>query len=156
MKDSMFSKISPALVLLFMAPVLGELVSGHQHPLEFMNPLSFVLTAHLSISGDASISAYDSNIYKASPGWFRIILRVGFTDFNGNGVFDTSEAWDYHWWYQTTNNHGAWADKPGWTPSRLQTDSNGIDPSSLVWSGYVEYNSTGKYYQIRDSRSIGW
>ncbi len=35
----MFSKISPALVLLFMASVLGELVSGHQHPLEFMNPL---------------------------------------------------------------------------------------------------------------------
>ena len=45
MKNHLFSKLSPALVLLFMAPVLGELVSGHQYLLEFMNPLSFILTA---------------------------------------------------------------------------------------------------------------
>lgn len=112
---------------------------------------------HLSSSGYAPISAYDSNINTASPGWFRVVLRVGFIDFNGNGVFDTSEVWDYHWWYQTTDNYGTWADKPGSTPSRLQTGSNGIDPASLVWStGYFNYNSTGEYYQIRDSRSIGW
>lgn len=36
---------SPALVLLFLAPILGELVSGHQAPLGFFNPLSFLITA---------------------------------------------------------------------------------------------------------------
>ena len=34
-----------ALVLLFLAPVLGELVSGHQRPVEFFNPISFAATA---------------------------------------------------------------------------------------------------------------
>jgi hypothetical protein len=33
------------LVLLFLAPVLGELVSGHQRPAEFFNPISFAATA---------------------------------------------------------------------------------------------------------------
>jgi hypothetical protein len=36
---------SPALVLLLMAPVFGELLSLHQTPLEFFNPFNFVLTA---------------------------------------------------------------------------------------------------------------
>jgi hypothetical protein len=36
---------SPALVLLFMAPIFGELLSLHQTPLEFLNPISFLLTA---------------------------------------------------------------------------------------------------------------
>lgn len=38
-------KKSPALVLLFLAAILGELVSGHQPPLSFFNPISFVLTS---------------------------------------------------------------------------------------------------------------
>ena len=33
----------PALTLLLLAPVLGELVSVHQSPLEFINPLNFLL-----------------------------------------------------------------------------------------------------------------
>ena len=33
------------LALLFLAPVLGELVSGHQGPAEFFNPISFAVTA---------------------------------------------------------------------------------------------------------------
>ena len=36
---------SPALVLLLLAPVLGELVSGHMAPLEFLNPYRFLLLA---------------------------------------------------------------------------------------------------------------
>jgi hypothetical protein len=35
----------PALILLFLAPALGELVSGHQAPLEFFNPIVFVALA---------------------------------------------------------------------------------------------------------------
>ncbi|MBI9050169.1 MAG: hypothetical protein JEZ00_12160 [Anaerolineaceae bacterium] len=38
-------KISPAWALLFIAPILGELVSGHQPPLEFFNPLVFIILA---------------------------------------------------------------------------------------------------------------
>lgn len=38
-------RISPAVALLFIAPICGELLSGHQTPLGFLNPLSFVLTA---------------------------------------------------------------------------------------------------------------
>ncbi len=34
-----------ALVLLFLAPVLGELVSAHQRPVEFFNPVSFAAMA---------------------------------------------------------------------------------------------------------------
>lgn len=36
-------RIPPWLTLLLLAPVLGELVSGHQSPLEFINPLNFVI-----------------------------------------------------------------------------------------------------------------
>lgn len=36
---------SPGLVLLFTAPVLGELVSGHQTLFQFINPIFFAVTA---------------------------------------------------------------------------------------------------------------
>ncbi len=36
-------RIPPALVLLMLAPILGELVSAHQSPLEFIDPLNFVV-----------------------------------------------------------------------------------------------------------------
>lgn len=36
-------RIPPWLTLLLLAPVLGELVSSHQTPLEFINPLNFLL-----------------------------------------------------------------------------------------------------------------
>ncbi|MBU7047919.1 MAG: hypothetical protein HXS54_15890 [Theionarchaea archaeon] len=35
--------ISPGLTLFLLAPVLGELLSGHQSPLEFFNPLSLII-----------------------------------------------------------------------------------------------------------------
>lgn len=38
-------RIPPAVALLFLAPVLGELVSGHQAPLQFFNPILFVALA---------------------------------------------------------------------------------------------------------------
>ncbi len=39
------SRIPPGLALLLLAPALGELVSGHQPPAEFFNPLSFAILA---------------------------------------------------------------------------------------------------------------
>ena len=38
-------RLHPAATLLLLAPVLGELVSGHQSPLEFLNPVNFVVLA---------------------------------------------------------------------------------------------------------------
>jgi hypothetical protein len=38
-----FKRIPPGLTLLIMAPILGELVSAHQTPLEFINPLNFLI-----------------------------------------------------------------------------------------------------------------
>jgi len=36
-------RVPPWLVLLLLAPLLGEIVSGHQPPLELLNPLSVIL-----------------------------------------------------------------------------------------------------------------
>ncbi|MGD8454419.1 MAG: hypothetical protein PVJ57_21610 [Phycisphaerae bacterium] len=38
-------RIPPGLALLLLAPLLGELVSGHMGPAEFFNPLAFVIMA---------------------------------------------------------------------------------------------------------------
>ena len=38
-------RLPPGIALLLLAPVFGELVSVHQTPLQFFNPVSFVLTA---------------------------------------------------------------------------------------------------------------
>jgi len=38
-------RIPPAVALLLLAPVLGELVSGHQAPLQFFNPILFTALA---------------------------------------------------------------------------------------------------------------
>jgi len=39
----LLSRIPPWLTLLLLAPILGELVSGHQTPLEFINPLNLAM-----------------------------------------------------------------------------------------------------------------
>jgi len=38
-------RLQPGVALLLMGPLLGELLSGHQTPLEFINPLNFMITA---------------------------------------------------------------------------------------------------------------
>lgn len=118
------------------------------------------MSDHLGSGGYSSLSTYDSPINTSSPGWFRVALRVGFTDSNNNGVFDVGELWDYHWrfqtnQYQTSASYGTWADKPGSTPSRYLTGTNGLDPAASPWiSDYIVYDSACRYYQIKDTRSI--
>lgn len=44
-------RISPAVVLFFLAPAIGELLSGSAPPAEFFNPLSLLLLSSLYGSG---------------------------------------------------------------------------------------------------------
>ena len=121
--------------------------------LEFVNTKAQAwMNNNLPSGGYSSLSAYNSSLTYAIPGWFRVVLRVGFDDENYNGGFDVGEFWDFHWWYQTYENNGEWADKIGGSNSRRQTGSGGLNPCSSTWWGSVGYNSVGKYYQIKDSR----
>jgi len=45
------SKVSPALVLFFLAPIVGALISGSTPPLQFINPFKLLLLAALYGSG---------------------------------------------------------------------------------------------------------
>ena len=84
-------------------------------------------------------------------------MRVGFIDANSNGVYDVHENYDYHWWYQTNENNGEWADKLASLSSSRKTGSSGVNPVSLTWkNGDLVYNSAGKFYQIKDSRTVNW
>ncbi len=102
------------------------------------------------------ISAYDA--YTTYAQSFRVVLRTGFVDSNGNGYYDSGESWGSYWWYQTLNGNGVWADKPNNGRSKQEANTNGIDPASLTWRDSVNssllYNSTGRYYEIKDLRDI--
>ena len=104
------------------------------------------------------ISAYNSAINPTSQ--YRVVMRVGYNDSNGNGKWDFSvnpghDDWDYHWWMQLGD--GSWADKRGFFPSRIIPNSNNYqNPGNLLWSMYNLgdceisrfYNSTPVYYKI--------
>lgn len=106
----------------------------------------------------SQISSYSSSINTSTQ--YRVVLRVGYYDANGDGEWNfsanpNSDSWDYHWWMQLGD--GTWADKRGTFPSRIVPNSNIYsDPDSILWStwwfGEVEYNdfysSTPVYYKI--------
>lgn len=107
-----------------------------------------------------TIDTYNSGI---NPDWYRVVLRVGFDDKNGNGVLDNNydetdsryEQYDYHWWYQTDT--GDWADKRGGLPSEYHSETKDWNPAKLQWvNGTVTYSSNGVFYQIRDMRTVAW
>lgn len=64
-------RLSPGVALLLIAPVLGELVSGHQTLFEFINPLAFVLTA--LPYGFGAIICRELNV-RWGKGWFSLVL----------------------------------------------------------------------------------
>ncbi len=110
------------------------------------------MSNNLGSSNYGSISTYNSSI---NFGWYRIILRVGFNDLDGDGVRDSNEAYDYHWWYQTIT--GDWADKMGELQSQYRTGTYNSNPATSPWQGVnISYYSSGKFYQINDIRTISW
>ncbi|MBN1201845.1 MAG: hypothetical protein JXJ20_08325 [Anaerolineae bacterium] len=64
-------RITPGVALLFLAPIFGELVSAHQSLFEFLNPLSFVLTA-LPYGFGAIICR--ELVVRWGKGWFSLVL----------------------------------------------------------------------------------
>lgn len=116
------------------------------------------MNTYLNIDGIFNYYRIDSYDTPIEEGWYKVVLRVGFYDENGNGIFDDNEFCDYHWWYETST--GEWADKPGKTPSKLHIGSQGIDPAASPWtvsdlSGF-SYNSEPIYYRVRDVRNYNW
>jgi hypothetical protein len=80
-------------VLLLVAPILGELVSGHQTPAEFINPLNFVLTA--LPYGFGAILCRELKV-RWRKGWpTLILLGIAF------GLYEEAivarSFWDPHW-----------------------------------------------------------
>ena len=112
------------------------------------------MTANFGSSAFGRISSYNSSI---STGWYRVALRFGFTDMDGDGVYDNGEYYDYHWWYQTNEDNGVWAEKPGEYSSRKTSVANGANPAASAWtSGSVPYTSKAVYYKIKDIRTVNW
>ena len=64
-------RLPPGVALLLLAPVLGELVSGHQTLFEFINPLAFILSA--LPYGFGAIICRELRI-RWGKGWFSLVL----------------------------------------------------------------------------------
>jgi len=61
----------PWLTLLLLAPVLGELVSVHQTPLEFINPLNFII---LSLPYGFGALICRELVVRWKKGWLSLLL----------------------------------------------------------------------------------
>jgi hypothetical protein len=61
----------PGLTLLLLAPVLGELVSVHQTPLEFINPLNFII---LSLPYGFGALICRELVVRWNKGWLSLLL----------------------------------------------------------------------------------
>ncbi|RJS77070.1 hypothetical protein CW667_04190, partial [Candidatus Bathyarchaeota archaeon] len=66
-------KIPPALVLFFLAPAIGELLSGSSPPLEFFNPLTLLFLA--SLYGGGAIVVRELKVRWKKD--FRTVLLLG-------------------------------------------------------------------------------
>ena len=110
------------------------------------------MNTNIGSSNWGSIYSYNSAI---NTNWFRIILRVGFIDLDGDNRLDASEQYDYHWWYQTST--GNWADKLASLPSEYRTGTANVNPANVAWiNGSLRYSSSGVFYQIKDIRGVLW
>ena len=151
--------ITAATLQISDADVVGK---TKQQLLEFVASKAEIWMAdNLGTGTYAALSAFDSAINTPPPsGWYRVALRVGFDDVNGNGVINQGEQWDFHWKYQTNNHYGSWATKEADSFTWLDSESNGLDPALKVWDKLEStwnYDSNLKYYQIKDIRTIpGW
>ena len=86
-------RISPGLTLLLLAPICGELLSGHQSLFEFVNPLAFVLSA--LPYGFGAIICRELTV-RWHKGWFSLVL-LGIA----YGLFEefvvARSVWDPSW-----------------------------------------------------------
>ena len=72
------------------------------------------MATNFGSSNYGTISSYNSAI---DTGWFRVVVRSGINDLNGNGTYQSGENWGFHLWYQTNENSGQWAHKYDVQPS---------------------------------------
>lgn len=63
--------LPPAMALLFLSPLFGELISGHQTLFQFINPLNFILSA--LPYGCGAILCRELKI-RWGKGWFALVL----------------------------------------------------------------------------------
>jgi hypothetical protein len=64
-------RLAPALVLLFLAPVTGELLSGSSPPLEFFNPFSLLLLCLMY--GCGAILVLEA-VFRWKKGWLSMLM----------------------------------------------------------------------------------
>lgn len=105
--ESIKKRIPPGLALFLLAPLFGELLSGHQTPLEFFNPLNFIIQSSLYGCGalicrelvvtwnksrfsllllGVAYSIYEEGIVVRSffnPNWGELGYLAGYTHFAG-------------------------------------------------------------------------
>lgn len=114
------------------------------------------MNTHLGTGNYASISSYDADISTASPGWYRVVLRIGITG-AFSGSFGAGNSVIMQWRYMTNEGYGVWAEKVSMHPGGSVSGSNGLNPATEAWNveGYT-VDSAGKYYSIKHCRSIDW
>ena len=113
------------------------------------------MNAYIGSSNYSQISNYYSDI---NDNCFRVVLRVGFVDANGDGVYNNGEFYDYHWMYETNESGGPWANKHGHMASNLISGTHDDDPTLYSdWTvSDLTYNSSPLYYSINDIRTVNW
>ncbi len=85
--------LKPGIALLLMAPLLGELISGHQTLVEFINPLNFIVTA--LPYGFGAIICRELKIRWGKSWLSLVLLGIAF------GLYEEAivarSFWDPHW-----------------------------------------------------------
>ncbi len=91
--ERQLSRLSPAAALLLLGPIFGELVSAHQTLFQFMNPLSFVLSA--LPYGFGAIICRELKV-RWDKGWFSLVLLGLAYGLYEEGLVARS-VWDPDW-----------------------------------------------------------
>jgi hypothetical protein len=90
---SWINRVGPGVTLLLLAPLLGELVSGHQSLFQFLNPISFVLLA--LPYGFGALLCRELTV-RWRKGWVGLLLLA-----LAYGVYEEAlvarSIWDPHW-----------------------------------------------------------
>ena len=86
-------RLAPGAALFLLAPILGELVSGHQAPLEFANPISWLLTA--APYGLGALAAREF-VARWGKGWWSLLALGVAYGLLEEGVVARS-IFDGHW-----------------------------------------------------------